>query len=177
MKKLIFLLAMLLLGLGTTFASDKKGENSNDNVLYEQAVKAIKAKKFALKANQYIDGDDNGKLYNVSPSDNYILVDVDKAIVSCNPIGGKGFCKEGYISNFNMAEDVDGNINVGMIIKNKGSAKAKFNFFIEKGTNRCILTCNPIRFYYKFEFIGNLTSYDTSDLIRDGASLTNQIDK
>ena len=50
MKRMLFLLMTILLGMNVSFASDKESKKDAENMaLYEQAVKAVKEKKFVVK--------------------------------------------------------------------------------------------------------------------------------
>lgn len=160
MKKLILMFVAILLGTSGLFAQDcNKG---TDLALYQQAVKAIKDKKFVLRANQFIDGDD-GKLFSVSPAVNYVVLEGDKAFIRYSPEFGLGDSKDGDISNFKIKEDKKGNIELRMRIKN-GVKSAKLKFYLEKGSNRCSFACYPVRYHKKFKFIGVLTPFVASDL-------------
>lgn len=50
MKRMLFLLMTILLGMNVSFASDKESKKDAENMaLYEEAVKAVKEKKFVVK--------------------------------------------------------------------------------------------------------------------------------
>ena len=50
MKRILFLLAMILIGVNVSFASNKKEKKDAENMaLYEKAVKAVQDKKFVVK--------------------------------------------------------------------------------------------------------------------------------
>ena len=50
MKRILFLLAMILIGVNVSFASNKKEKKKAENmVLYEKAVKAMEDNKFVIK--------------------------------------------------------------------------------------------------------------------------------
>ena len=50
MKRILFLLAMILIGANVSFASNKKEKRKAENMaLYEKAVKAVQEKKFVVK--------------------------------------------------------------------------------------------------------------------------------
>ena len=50
MKRLLFLLMTILLGMNVSFASDKESKKNAENMaLYEQAVKAMEDNKFVIK--------------------------------------------------------------------------------------------------------------------------------
>ena len=50
MKRILFLLAMILIGVNVSFASNKKEKKKAENMaLYEKAVKAMEDNKFVIK--------------------------------------------------------------------------------------------------------------------------------
>ena len=165
MRNLFLMLMAILIGTNILFAQD--ANKDSDLALYQQAVKAIKDRRFVLRANQFIDGND-GKLFSVSPTMNYVIVEGDKAFIKYTPQYGLGNSKEGEISNFKIKENKNGNIEVRMTMTN-GGASAKLKFYLEKGSDRCAFTCYPVRRNLKFKFIGILTPFVASDLQLKGA--------
>lgn len=165
--KQILLFIVCLFGLGTMAVHARENSEPADLALYQQAVKAIKDMKFVLRANQFIDGDD-GKLFSVSPTMNYVVVEGDKVLMKYNPQYGIGNGKEGEISNFKIKEDKKGNIEVRMTMSS-GATSSKLKFYLEKGSDRCTFTCYPIRRNLKFKFIGVLTPFVASDIQLKGA--------
>lgn len=165
MKNFFLMLVAILMGTNALFAQDANKET--DLALYQQAVKALKDKKCVLRANQFIDGDD-GKLFSVSPTENYVVLEGDKAFIRYNPQYGISNSREGSISNFKIKEDKKGNIEVRMTISD-GGPSAKVKFYLEKGSNRCAFTCYPLRYNKKFKLVGTLTPYVASDLKLKGA--------
>ena len=99
--KQFLLFIVCLFGLGTMVVHAQENSEPADLALYQQAVKAIKDMKFVLRANQFIDGDD-GKLFSVSPTMNYVVVEGDKVLMKYNPQYGIGNGKEGEIFNFKI---------------------------------------------------------------------------
>ena len=76
-----------------------------------------------------------------------------------------GWAKEGKSSNYRMKTDKKGNLSVTMTFRDGFSGSAKFIFTLEKGSNRCIMTCSPIKYFRKFSLTGELLSSEKADLI------------
>lgn len=154
---------MLLLGLGTTFASDKKGEkNSNDNVLYEQAVKAIKDKKFVFKGDLY---EDKSRQCAVDSKRNFVILEEEKVTVQVYESPQNSWAIEGRPSNFKMRTNKTGDVNFEMLLKNKGNS-LKLKFSMKENGNKCILRAIPINFHTGFTLSGEIMQYNVSDLVR-----------
>ena len=160
MKKFFLMLVAILVGANGLFAQDANKET--DLALYQQAVKAMKDRKFVFKVDRFYD---NSRSLKADPSKTYVLMEDEKVAISCYPDGYGGWAKEGKSSNYRMKTDIKGNLSVTMTFRDGFSGSAKFVFKIEKGSNRCIMTCSPIKYFRKFSLIGELLPSEKSDLI------------
>lgn len=161
MRKSILLLIVFLMGLGTMVHAQQDSE-STDLVLYQQATKAIKDKKFVFKASLY---DDGRKYYNVQPEKNYIVLEDDMVTLACYDASGKLRDIEGKVSKYRLKTDKKGNLHLDISVKTRRNGFSRWNFNIKKGSNHCVVISNPVRKELGFVFIGELLPYDTSGLI------------
>ena len=150
-----------MLGLGTMAVQAQENSEPTDLVLYQQATKAIKDKKFVFKVDRFYD---NSRSLKADPSKTYVIMEDENVTISCYPDGYGGWAKEGKSSNYQMKTDKKGNLKVTMTFRDEFYGSAKFIFTIKKGGNRCSMACNPIKYFRKFNFTGELLPYD-NDLI------------
>lgn len=157
-----FLLLFVLVLIGTEISFAQQDSEPIDTTLYEQAVKAMNDRKFVFKVDRFYD---NSRSLKADPSKTYVLMEDEKVVISCYPDGYGGWAKEGKSSNYRMKTDKKGNLSVTMTFRDGFNGSAKFVFKIEKGSNRCIMTCSPIKYFRKFSLTGELLPCEKSDLI------------
>ena len=160
--KQILLFIVCLFGLGTMAVHAQENSEPADLALYQQAVKALKDKKFFFKVDRF---NDNSRSLKADPFKTYVLMEDENVTISCYPNGFGGWAKEGKSSNYRMKTDKKGNLSVTMTFRDSFSGSAKFIFTLEKGSNRCIMTCSPIKYFRKFSLTGELLSSENADLI------------
>lgn len=159
MNKAVLLFLIFLLGMGIMRVQAQDNSQSADLVLYQQAIKAIKEKKFVFKASLH----DNGRRYQqVDPSRNYIILDNDLVTLSCYDI--RGWSYEGKITKYKLRTDKKGNLHLDISVKAGYNSISKWDFCIEKGSNHCVVVRNPVRAEARFVFTGELFPYNTSGL-------------
>lgn len=163
MRRTVLLFFVFLLGLGTITVQAQENSESADLALYQQATKAIKDKKFVFKANLY---DDGKRSYQVHHAQNYIVLEDDVVTMSCRMSKtGNNYAIQGKVSDYRLKTDKQGNLHLSFSVKSNKSRLSKWNFYIKKGYNHCVVVSNPIRNDRGFTFIGDLETYDTSDLV------------
>ena len=160
MRKSILLLIVFLMGLGTMVHAQQDSESA-DLALYQKATKAIKDKKFVFKANLY---DDGKRYHQVNPTENYIVLEDDIVTLSCMPKDGTGHAKKGKVSNFRLKTDKGGNLHLILSVKTYQSGFSRWNFYIDKGSNHCVVVVDPVENERGYIFIGELNPYNISDL-------------
>lgn len=160
MRFYLLLLTFVCIGTGVSFA--QQDSIPTDSVLYQQAIQALKDKKFFFKVDRFYD---NSRSLKADPFKTYVLMEDENVTISCYPNGYGGWAKEGKSSNYRMKTDKKGNLSVKMTFREGFSGSAKFIFTLEKGSNRCIMTCSPIKYFRKFSLTGELLSSEKADLI------------
>lgn len=161
MRQFLFFIVFLF-GFGTITVHAQENSELADSVLYQQAVQALKDKKFFFKVDRF---NDNSRSLKADPFKTYVFMEDENVTISCYPDGYGGWAKEGKSSNYRMKTDKKGNLSVTMTFRDGFYGSAKFVFTIEKGTNRCIMTCSPIKYFRKFSLTGELLSSEKADLI------------
>lgn len=170
MKKFIFLLAVLLLGVGTSFASDKKGEKDAENMaLYEQAVKAMEDNKFIIKFHTFEGRRNRARLNQLT---NFFVLDGEYISYQYDTGrrwygtdimgGGRHYdypdIYEGKASNIKIEVDDKGNVTffVSTILKGRKYItvvyKLDIKVTLKEGSNECKVIWkdkgNPRQIYY-----------------------------
>lgn len=161
MKKTVLLFLVFLLGLGTMTVQAQENSESTDLALYQKATKAIKDKKFVFKASLF---DDGKRYYQVHHAQNYIVLEDDVVTMSCRMSKGRNNAMQGRVSDYRLKTDKQGNLHLSFSVKSNKSRLSKWNFYIKKGFNHCVVVSNPMRNDEGFTFIGDLETYDTSEL-------------
>ena len=161
--KQFLLLIICLLGLGTMTAQAQENSESTDLVLYQEATKAIKDKKFVFKACLY---DDGKRYYQVDHAQNYIILENDLVTMSYHMTNGSANFRamQGEVSEYRLKADKQGNLHLSFSVKSNRIKLSRWNFYIKKGSNHCVMVSSPIRHDEGFTFIGELVSYDTTGL-------------
>lgn len=160
MKRILFLLTMILIGVNVSFASNKKEKKKAENMaLYEKAVKAVQERKFVVK---YHTDDvnssriDRGKRRRLNPLTNFFMLDgnttlrqVDdgRRVLGTYPGGAPFFdypvMHEGTISDENVDVKVDAKGRVIFSILYKSDKGKIFDKVMEisfkKGSNECTI--------------------------------------
>ena len=180
MKKFMLIIALVSFGLGMVYADGPEtlkvegNDAKTDLVLYQQATKALKDKMFVLKAhcidNRSDDYHEVDRSYSVSPNVNYVLLNGNDFLMSVylGEVNRYFSGLHGSVSDVKMKEDKKGNIVVSMLLKKKqylGVSRSRIKLSLQKGTNKCVLTCFPLaRDGRSIEISGELFPYETSDL-------------
>lgn len=184
MKRFILIIALISFGLGMAYADGPEtlkvegNDAKTDLVLYQQATKALKDKMFVLKAhcidNRSDDYHEVDRSYSVSPNGSYVLLNGNDFFMSVylGEVNRYFSGLHGSVSDEKMKEDKKGNIVVNMLLKERhtlGVSRSRIKLSLQKGTNRCSITCFPIaRAGRTIEISGELFPYETSDLVSAG---------
>ena len=164
MRRFLFFI-IFLLGFGTITVHAQQDSIPADSVLYQQAIQAFQNQKFILKVESY---EDRTRTVSADQSMTYVVLEDGNITISCFPEGTNayGWAKEGTIANYRMKTNKKGDLCVSMTVRRAPAGSAKLNFTIKKGSNRCVMTCNPIKYFHRFRFTGALIPYEESDLFR-----------
>lgn len=192
MKKVLFLMACLLLGFTvTTYAQTSKEaraarreamkkeraarralEAQQDSVAYLKAVEALKAGSFVLEAD-YVSFP-NGLTRYVSSNTNYVQVDDGQGVVQTafsnftyrpGPNGLGGVTVEGNISGLEMKEDKDGNYTYSYSIQGVAISATVF-ITLTGGTNQASVLISPNFNSNNMTMTGRLLPLDESDVFQ-----------
>lgn len=153
MKRMLFLLMTILLGMNVSFASDKESKKDAENMaLYEEAVKAVKEKKFVVKYHTT-----DVKEYHYEPAvrkrlnslTNFLVVDGNttlsqydngRRIYGFNSVGTPNYhapkAKEGKVSDVSVQIDAKGKVTC-ILSYNNNSEITEITF--KKGSNECTI--------------------------------------
>lgn len=153
MKRILFLLMTILLGMNVSFASDKESKKEAENrALYEEAVKAIQEKKFVVKFHTT-----DVKGYRHEPAvrkrlnslTNFLVVDGNttlsqydngRRLYGFNSIGTPNYhapkAKEGKVSDVSVQIDAKGKVTC--ILSYDDTPKITEITF-KKGSNECTI--------------------------------------
>jgi len=192
MKKVLFLMACLLLGFTvTTFAQTSKEaraarreamkkeraarralEAQQDSIAYLKAVEALKDGAFVLEADFV--SFPNGLTRYVSSNTNYVQVDDGKGVVQTafsnfpyrpGPNGLGGVTVEGNISGLEMKEDKDGNYMYSYNIQGIAISATVF-ITLTGGTNQASVQISPNFNGNNMTMTGRLLPLDESDVFQ-----------
>jgi len=192
MKKVLFLMACLLLGFTvTTFAQTSKEaraarreamkkeraarralEAQQDSIAYLKAVEALKGGAFVLEADFV--SFPNGLTRYVSSNTNYVQVDDGKGVVQTafsnftyrpGPNGLGGVTVEGNISGLEMKEDKDGNYMYSYNIQGIAISATVF-ITLTGGTNQASVQISPNFNGNNMTMTGRLLPLDESDVFQ-----------
>ncbi|MBR5193894.1 MAG: DUF4251 domain-containing protein [Bacteroidaceae bacterium] len=156
MKRILFLLTMILIGVNVSFASNKKEKKDAENMaLYEKAVKAVQDKKFVVKFHT-----DDGKSYKsdrnvrrrLNSLTNFLMVDGNttfrqfddgRRVLGHSHGGGVHFnypeIKEGTVSEVNVNVDDKGKVTCTLLTKQEGKSDYVVEITFKKGSNECTI--------------------------------------
>ena len=156
MKRILFLLTMILIGVNVSFASNKKEKKDAENMaLYEKAVKAVQEKKFVVKFHT-----DDGKRFRsdrnvrrrLNSLTNFLMVDGNttlrqfddgRRLLGHYHGGGAYFdypeIKEGTVSDVNVKVDDKGKVTCTLLTKREGEPDYVVEITFEKGSNECTI--------------------------------------
>lgn len=163
MKKILFLLAILLIGTGAMMAQDDKTsqkeakkaekeakkatEQAEQMALFEQAKQALENKDFVLEAERV--EFKRGSYVYVTPNTNFVSLVDNRASIQLAFNGGRpgpngigGITVEGNISNYEIKTDKKGNVTVNMMVQGV-AVSASVSIRLIHGSNRCLATVNP----------------------------------
>lgn len=155
MKRILFLLTMILIGVNVSFASNKKEKKNAENMaLYEKAVKAMEDNKFVIKFHTLEGRRNRARLDELT---NYFILDSESTLYQFDSgrrwygtdIMGGGLhydypdMYEGKASNVKMDVDNKGNVTffVSTILKGRRDIvvtyKLDIKITLKEGSNEC----------------------------------------
>ena len=148
MKRILFIM-VLLMGTIATFAQEEKTDIV-DQLLHEQAVKALEDKKFVIKFNaKHYDRNNRVKYYD----DRYCFLEIDGETASYQMYDGRAddepetglthapVMYQGTASDFSIKQEPNGNIHFTALLQ----IPYKYLDFwwtivLKKGSNECIVS-------------------------------------
>lgn len=150
MKRILFLLTMILIGVNVSFASNKKEKKDAENMaLYEKAVKAVQEKKFVVKFHT---SDESSKRRRLDEQSNFVLID-EKSTMYQYDDGRRWYGhNHGGIPNYSSPDLFEGEVtDVNWEIDNKGNVtcsvstsyeemrynNADMKITLKHGSNKC----------------------------------------
>jgi hypothetical protein len=149
MKRILFLLAMILIGVNVSFASNKKEKKAENMALYEQAVKAVQEKKFVVKFHTY---DGPKRRIKVNNLTNFLMVDGNSTLRQYDDgrrfwgYANGGFpnyespkMKEGYVSDVLVDIDKNGKVVCTLLYRTEGKPDSFTEIVFKKGSNKCTM--------------------------------------
>ena len=193
MRKIVLLLAVLLVGAGTMMAqtdkeaekaakqaekeakkaekaAKKAAEEAAEQALFEQAVRALDAKDFVVEADR-IEFKRENFVY-VSSSTNFVAVKGDKASIQLSfnvpmpgPNGIGGITVDGTTSSIEKKTDKKGNITYEMNVQGV-AVSARVTIRMAKGTNECSATVFPTFNSNRISFSGKLLPSSQSNVFK-----------
>ena len=190
MKRVLFLLAVLLFSAGTTMMAQqdkaaekaakkaekearKAAEAAEQMALFEQGVQALKDKDFVLEAERV--EFKRGQFVYVTPSTNFVSMNGDRATVqlafntaASGPNGIGGITVDGSASNIEMKTDKKGNVTLSMMVQGV-AVSANVTIRMVKGTNKCTATVSPNFNSNRISFTGYLYPSDQSNVFKGRA--------
>lgn len=193
MKKIVLLLAVLLISAGSLMAQQDKSaekaakeaqkeakqaekvakkaaEEAEANALFEQAVQALNERDFVLEADRV--EFKRGRFAYVNASTNFVSLKGDKATIQlafngamAGPNGIGGITVDGSASNVEMKTDKKGNVTFSMNVQGI-AVSAYVTFRMAKGTNKCTATVTPNFNSNRMSFTGNLYPSSESSVFK-----------
>lgn len=186
MKKVLLLLAVLLLGAGTMVAQQDKSaekaakkaekaakkaaEDAQNMALFEEAVKALEENDFVLEADRI--EFKRGNFAYVTPSTNFVSMKDGRATIQlafngafAGPNGIGGITVDGSASNVQLKTDKKGNITFSMMVQGT-AVSANVTFRMMKGANKCTATVTPNFNGNRISFTGNLYPSEQSNVFK-----------
>ena len=155
MKRILFLLTMILIGVNVSFASNKKEKKNAENMaLYEKAVKAMEDNKFVIKFHTLEGRRNRARLDELT---NFFMLDGEATLYQFDSgrrwygtdIMGGGLhydypdMYDGKASDIKMEIDNKGNVTffVATILKGRRDIivtyKPDMKIILKKGSNEC----------------------------------------
>ena len=192
MKKLIALLALVLVSAGTmTFAQDnssraerkaqrdaerakaRAAEQVQNMDAYQTALQALKNKQFVLEANQVIFR--NGMSAFVTSNTNFVLMNDNRATVQTafntpypGPNGIGGITVDGNSSDMKMNMDKKGNVNCSFSVQGIGISAQVF-ITMSVGSNTASVTISPNFNNNNLTLNGNIVPLSHSNIFKGRA--------
>lgn len=190
MKKIVLLLAILLVGAGSMMAQQDKAadkaaqkeakkaekaakkaaEEAESNAWFEQAVQALNERDFVLEADRV--EFKRGRFAYVNASTNFVSLKGNKATIQlafngaiAGPNGIGGITVDGTASNIEMKTDSKGNVTFSMNVQGV-AVSAYVTFRMAKGTNKCTATVTPNFNSNRVSFTGNLYKTEQSNVFK-----------
>lgn len=193
MKKIVLLLAVLLVGAGSLMAQQDKSaekaakqaqkeakkaekaakkaaEEAEANALFEHAIQALNERDFVLEADRV--EFKRGRFAYVNASTNFVSLKGDKATIQlafngafAGPNGIGGITVDGSASNVEMKKDSKGNVTFSMNVQGV-AVSAYVTFRMAKGTNKCTATVSPNFNSNRVSFTGYLYPSSESNVFK-----------
>lgn len=186
MKKVLFLLAVLLFSASTLMAQQDKAtqkaakkaekeakkaaEEAENMALFNEALKALEGKDFVLEADRV--EFKRGNFVYVTPSTNFVSMKGDRATIQLafngpfsGPNGLGGITVEGSASNVQLKTDKKGNITFSMMVQGT-AVSANVTFRMAKGSNKCTATVSPNFNSNRISFTGSLYPTEQSNVFK-----------
>lgn len=140
MKRILFLLAMILIGVNVSFASNKKEKKDAENMaLYEQAVKAVQEKKFVVKfhtTDKRFSRAYHGRRMRLNPLTNFFMLD-GNVTLSQQDNGRRSWgYSHGGFPNYESPKMIEGSVsdeNVDIEIDAKGKVTCSILYKSDNG--------------------------------------------
>lgn len=155
----------------------KAAEAAYDEMMYEQALQAVKEQNFILEATRVEFR--RGFFQDVSPVVNFISMKGDEATVQLvlnqgmsrlpDPNGLGGITVEGRASQVKMDTNKNGDLHFSMLVQG-AVLSANISFTLVKGSNKCSVTVDPIFSGNRVTFVGELFPPEQSHVYK-GRSL------
>lgn len=151
----------------------KAAENAYNDMLYQQALQAVKDNDFVLEAKRVEFR--RGYYKEVTPMTNFISVKGNSATIQLalsnvfsgvNGLGG--ITVDGKISNVKMGTDKKGDLHCSMMVQG-AAVSASITFTLVKGSNKCSVTVNPVFNGNRITFIGDLYPTPESNIYKGRA--------
>ena len=185
MKRVLLLLAVLLVSYGTVIAqtnqknvdakkaqkeAKKAAEQAEQMNLYNEAMNAINVKDFVLEADKIIFK--RGNFVYVNSNVNFVSMKDDRATIQLSfnfapsgPNGLGGITVDGTVSGFEMKTDKKGLTTLSMMVQGVAvSANVTIKMF--KGSNQCTATVTPNYNGNRISFVGNLYPTEASNVFK-----------
>ncbi|MCD8176395.1 MAG: DUF4251 domain-containing protein [Tannerellaceae bacterium] len=148
----------------------KAAEQTQDSLLYVQAVNALSEREFVLEADR-IDFK-RGRFAYVTPNTNFVSMHGDKATIQlafntayAGPNGIGGITVDGLASNVKMETDKKGNINFSMMVQGT-AVSANVTIRMVQGSSRCTATVTPNFNSNRITFTGLLYPESESNVFK-----------
>lgn len=192
MKKFITLVALVLVSASTLMyaqesqrdirLADRKAqrdaeraklkaeEQVEDQLAYQQAIKAIKDRQFVLEADRVTFRD--GQTAFVASNTNFVMLNKQRATVQVafntpypGPNGIGGVTVDGTISDMKVTTDKRGNVNCSFNVQGVGISAQVF-ITLTEGDNSATVNINPNFNSNTLSLSGNLVPFGQSDVYK-----------